>query len=246
MFNEDCEDTGLVLTERSGNYEASCYSKTYFISSKTLKTKKGTPVRFPVTHRKVELTHKGNLVATFGIHRRHGAWKVSDSRQKKENLLQDTEKGYNETGFANVLTRMMGQESSDKIVNSMIGYTSNLNVQTEIESSEIPGQAVIEVQVYKNYELDGKNGVEVFQSDMERNGFKVESYKSNETPAKHDEKGRVISPAFAWQGTVTFKNATDETEKNILPFIGKSKILKNGDTFTVHSNKLVRHLMKTA
>lgn len=187
--------------------------------------------------RRIELCYKGKNVATFILTHRKGSWSVSDSRQQdKENILHQTEKGYTLEGLCTELSRMVG-EVGHEIVAAVSGQTAT---KEAVEVAKASGKKV-QINVYMNFRKDGKNGEEIFLEEMAAAGIKdIPEYHRNNVEAKYDSKGNMVSPWFAWQGTVTLPEINADQVANL---VKSPNVRKVADTLVIHSNELTRNVL---
>ncbi len=100
--------------------------------------------------------------------------------------------------------------------------------------------AMVKANVYVNYEAKGSDGMEIFHRDL--SGLPLPVFSRNNAKAKHDDKGNITSPYYAWQATVYIPKG-DPVLNEIASVYGNDKIKSQGSMALVHSNELAKTIL---
>jgi hypothetical protein len=98
------------------------------------------------------------------------------------------------------------------------------------------GDVSVHANVYVNWERDMVDGETAFRRDLD--GLPLPSYHLNTVAAKTDADGNVISPYYAWQGTVTIPESALEEARKVFGDKLKGNL--------VHSNALTKAVLAAA
>ena len=98
------------------------------------------------------------------------------------------------------------------------------------------GEVSVYANVYVNWEKGVLDGETAFYRDLD--GLPLPKFRMNTTPAKTDVHGNVVSPFYAWQGTVTIPDEALEEAKAVF-----GEQLKDN---VVHSNALTKAVLSMA
>ena len=123
--------------------------------------------------------------------------------------------------------------------NESAGISNDPLVRAMVEA----GRASVRVQVYVNWQRDGVGGLEHYLREMESLGLRAPEPYLDHCPLVLDEKGRVKSPWYSWQGQVRVSGPVSDAERDaILGVAGKEadSLRYSGGDLLLHSNSLAR------